>query len=610
MIDLRILATTDMHMQMLPYNYLKDHEPIGGSLARVATEIERNRGEVTNSLLLDNGDFLQGNPMGDLVALAAKSAPYQPHPVMIAMNALAYDAASIGNHDFSFGLDYLTQIVAEASFPCLAANLHVLRGRPLHRYAILPRKVIDRQGNKRVLNIGIIGFLPPQTSEWDHDLSQDIQCDDIVATAQRLIPLIRNEGAQIVVALAHSGIGNPAVLPRMENAATALAAMPGIDAVIAGHTHEVFPGPGFPPYPEIDPKKGSLFGKPAVMPGFGGSHLGIIDLKLGQNQIGDWQVLDFTVTCQPIGPETPVSETIATPLLTAHRQTARHFKRRVARLDAPLHSYFSLVGYDAGLRLVNMAQRWYIRNRLTGSKGQNLPVLAATAPFRAGGRSGPSHYTDIAEGRLDLGNLADLYTFPNHVCAVHLSGVQIQEWLERSAGLFLTIPAGAADAELTNPAFPSYNFDVIEGLSWQIDLVQPPRFTPEGRLINPNSHRVTDLTWHGRPVEPEAQFILATNTYRLATCGLFSSLNFRDQVVLQEKVMTRDVLHQYVRRLGKIDIAAQATWRFRPMSGTSVVFDSGHASHSGLDRVRETSHLDLTLLGPTHDGFLRYRLAL
>ena len=290
-VALRILATTDMHMNVLPYDYLADRPSGRGGLARTASLIARRRAEVDNCLLLDNGDFLEGTPLGDFAARRTAGMD-RPHPAIAAMNALAYDAAALGNHDFSFGLAFLRGATDRARFPVLAANLHVRRGRGFAPYAIVDRSLRDVAGRQVPMRIGLVGFLPPQTAEWDRDLSSDLICDDIVATAGRIVPQMRRAGAQIVIALAHTGIGDPAARPGMENAATALAATPGIDAVIAGHTHQVFPGRDFRAIPGIDPQRGTLAGKPAVMAGFGGSHLGVIDLRLRRDGAGGFCYLN------------------------------------------------------------------------------------------------------------------------------------------------------------------------------------------------------------------------------------------------------------------------------------------------------------------------------
>ncbi len=280
------------------------------------------------------------------------------------------------------------------------------------------------------------------------------------------------------------------------------------------------------------------------MPGFWGSHLGLVDLRLEPAAEG-WRITDFTCRAQPAGAEDD-HPLITGPALMAHHRTLRHFRRRIGRTEKPLNSYFALIGDDPGLRLVAMAQRWHVRQALRGSCWQDLPILTAAAPFRAGGRGGPQHYTDVPAGGLTLRNIADLYLFPNWICAIHLTGAEVREWLERSASMFLRVEPGKLDQPLIDPDFPSYNFDIIDGLEWQIDPRLPPRYTPDGRLANGDSHRIGALTHRSRPVAPNQPFILLTNSFRLSNCGLFGPATAGRPVVLDGASRTRDILRRYV----------------------------------------------------------------
>ncbi|MDP5307224.1 bifunctional 2',3'-cyclic-nucleotide 2'-phosphodiesterase/3'-nucleotidase [Paracoccus spongiarum] len=609
-LGLRILATTDMHMNVLPYNYFTGRPCDRVGLARTASLVEIRRAEVRNALLLDNGDFLQGTPLGDLAAAGIGRELRRIHPAIAAMNAMGYDAAALGNHDFNFGLSFLRAVTARAGFPFLAANLRVRRGPSFRRHVILRREMIDWHGRRVEVAVGIVGFLPPRTAEWDRDLSDQLACDDILETARRVIPEMRAEGAQIVIALAHSGIGRAEPRPGLENAAAALAAIPGIDAVVAGHTHEVFPGPDFPAAPGIDPVAGTLAGKPAVMPGFGGSHLGVIDLQLRPDGAGGWRVAAASARAESVDAALPSLAQVARPVLGAHRETLRHLRRRVGRSATALNSYFSVIGDDPGLRLVNMAQRWHVRQRLKGSPWEGYPVLSASAPFRAGGRGGPQHYTDVPPGPLSLRNLADLYFFPNRICAIRLSGAQLADWLERSASLFRRVAPGSTDSPLIDPAFPCYNFDVVDGITWQVDLSAPARFAPDGRLLAPQSRRIRELRWQGRPVGAEDIFVLATNSYRLAGCGLFSPLVADNELALKTDDLTRDVLRHYIRRRRSVAIDAPPHWRFVPMPGTSALFNSGPGGLAHLDRVAERHKARIEYDGAAEGGFARFRLFL
>lgn len=322
------------------------------------------------------------------------------------------------------------------------------------------------------------------------------------------------------------------------------------------------------------------------------------------------RIADFSVRSEPVCEQAPPLPSVVAPALSAHRATLRHYRRRVGHVQSPLNSFFSLIGEDPGLRLVNMAQRWHVRRQLQGTAFGDLPVLSATAPFRAGGRGGPQHYTDVAAGALTLRNLADLYLFPNRICAIRLTGAQLADWLERSASIFRQIRPGWRDQTLIDPAFPSYNFDVIDGLDWRIDLSQPARFAPDGRLRNPRASRIRDLRRHGKPVDPAGEFLLATNSYRLATCGLFSPLAAAGRIALNDGTQTRDVLRHYIRRRRRLDLGPHRNWGFLPMPLTSVLFETGPAALPHLEHLGERLAGDVEYLGLSREGFARLRLTL
>jgi len=602
---LRILATSDLHMHLLPYDYLANRPCERVGLARTASLIQKRRAEVKACLLLDNGDFLQGAPMGEVVARLR--GPLETiHPAIAAMNALGYDAVALGNHDFNFGLPFLRRTLGAARFPVLAANVRVSRGPGFRAYALIERRVMDDQGRPHMVRIGVTGFLPPQTDEWDQDLRPHLHSRDIVEAARDVIPRLKSAGADVIVALAHSGIGPAEPQPRMEHAATALATLPGIDVVIAGHTHEVFPGPHWDDRPGVDPANGTLWGKPAVMPGFAGSHLGIIDLNLSLDVQGRPKVTSFQVRCEPVPPSTRASDLVVRPVTAAHRITLRQLSTRIGRSASVLSSHFAVIGHDDGLRLVNLAQRWHVRRRLAGTPFEGIPILSAAAPYRAGGRGGAHYYTDVPAGRLNLRHLADIYAFPNRITAIRLTGAQLRDWLERSASMFNRVPHGAADTLLLNRDFPAYNFDVIDGVTWRIDLSQPARFHPDGRLADPAARRICALSWQSRLVKDDDPFILATNSYRLASCGLFSPLVRANEIVLDRDAMTQDVLRRYIRRQRRICLPERANWDFMPQPGTTALFETSPAAQNRpLPRPGR-----LQPAGQSADGFALMRLFL
>ena len=250
---LRIMETTDLHVHVWPYDYYSDRAVDTVGLARTAAHIADIRSEATNSLLLDNGDFLQGNPMGDYIAYERGMKDGDMHPIITAMNTVGFDASTLGNHEFNYGLDFLMKSLAGANFPIVSANVVKERGASptadttlVKPYVILDRELTDGAGEKHPIRIGLIGFVPPQIMNWDRKhLEGNVTARDILETARAYVPQMREEGADIIIALSHSGIGSADETDLMENASVPLAAIDGIDALVTGHSHLVFTSPTY-----------------------------------------------------------------------------------------------------------------------------------------------------------------------------------------------------------------------------------------------------------------------------------------------------------------------------------------------------------------------------
>ncbi|MFI2766398.1 bifunctional 2',3'-cyclic-nucleotide 2'-phosphodiesterase/3'-nucleotidase [Ruegeria faecimaris] len=619
---LRIMETTDIHVHVFPYDYYADKPRDTVGLSRTASIINGIRSEATNSLLVDNGDFLQGNPMGDYIAYERGMKEGDSHPIITAFNTVGYDAATLGNHEFNYGLDFLEKALAGADFPIVLANVAKEQGanpredKTLVRpYAILDREIEMGDGSKHPIKVGVIGFTPPQVMNWDRKhLEGNVQARDIVETAQAYVPEMKEQGCDLIIALSHSGIGDADHSDGMENASVVLAGVDGIDALVTGHNHLVFPSETFADRPGIDVAKGTLMGKPAVMGGFWGSHLGLLDLLLERDG-NEWRVVTTTSEARPISVRNEDrsitalvedDQAVLASVAKDHDETLAYVRRAVGKTSAPLHSYFALVADDPSVQIVSIAQKWYVEEMMKGTEHEGLPILSAAAPFKAGGRGGPEYYTDVPVGDVAIKNVADLYLYPNTVRAVRVNGAQVRGWLERSAGMFNQVEPGASDAVLLNPEFPSYNFDVMDGVTYQIDLSQPSRFGPKGEEVNPGAARIVDLAFNGSPVTDDMEFIIATNNYRASGGGSFPGA-MGDTVVFEAPDTNRDVIVRYIVEQGTIDPKADANWSFAPLDGTTVLFETGPKARDYMSDVKGVSIEDA---GEGADGFAAFRIQL
>ncbi len=615
---LRILQTTDLHMNLLGYDYYQDKPTEEYGLERAASLIRTARAQVRNSLLFDNGDLLQGSPLGDYVARIRPPQPDQVHPAFKVMNALGYDAANVGNHEFNYGLPFLNRALLGAAFPYVNANVVKDEGRPDHpaaapafqRYVMLERGFVDEAGQPQRLKIAVTGFVPPQILQWDRQhLLGRVHVRDIPQTARELVPRLKAEGADLVVLIAHSGFERGETVFFAENTVARLAEIPGVTAILFGHSHGEFPGRFFNSHPKVDLARGTINGVPATMPGFWGNHLGVIDLVL-ERRDGAWQVADSRAEIRPVydraarkalvAPDPQVASLIQ----AEHDGTLAYVRATVATTATPIQSYFAQVADDPSVQLVAQAQLAYARRALAGTEHEKLPLLSAAAPFKTGGRGGASYYTDIPAGPIAMRNVADLYIYPNTVQVVRISGAMLREWLEMSAGAFNRIdPAGPPEQNLINPVFPSFNFDTLDGVSYRIDLTQPARYDRNGKLVAPDARRIRDLRHNGKPVVDAALFAVVTNNYRASGGGSFPGLD-GSNIILQAPDENREALLQFLQASGRVDPVADGNWSLLPVPGVRLLFASGAGGRAHLARYPQ-----IRLAKDNGDGSALYEIS-
>ena len=610
-----VLETTDVHSNVMSYDYYKLAPDADLGLERAATLITQARAEFPNTLLFDDGDTIQGSALADWQALVRQPACDQELAVYKGMDLLGYDAGTIGNHEFNYGLEFLSQVTGTPfdvagvdakkckgpAFPLLLANVFSARtGKPLYEpWRILTRTIHaqapDGTTHDTTLRIGVIGFTPAMIMDWDkRNLEGKVTVLAPVDAARKYLPEMRRAGADIVVALLHGGVNHAPYTADMENPGWYLAEVPGIDVLLLGHSHDIFPNAHdaksrYAQLPDVDNARGSIHGVPAVMGDYYGKAIGVVDLALAW-QDGHWQV-DRAATSTQVrlvrnadGSHVDAQADVGARIAAEHAATIAYVKTPIGRSELQLSTYFAAAGDTTALAIVNAAQREYAEKYIAQNLPQyaGVPVLAAASPFKAG-FGGAKDYTDVAAGPLAINNAADLYLYPNTLTAVKTDGAGVKAWLEKSAAWFNRIdPARTEPQELINRKVPTYNFDVIQGgLSYAIDLTKP-----EGE-------RIVELRYREQPLRAEQAFIVVTNNYRASGGGRFPGLD-GGTIVLSAPDSNRDVLIAYVRALGVVTrerFGAERNWRFvKVKTAGPVVFTSAAgklelAHADGVDNV-------------------------
>ncbi|WP_054939687.1 bifunctional 2',3'-cyclic-nucleotide 2'-phosphodiesterase/3'-nucleotidase [Paenibacillus ihuae] len=605
-VDLRLMSTTDVHTNVYGWDYYKNAESLTVGLDRTATLVKAAREQNGNNLLLDNGDLIQGTPLGTYMAIKSDLTTNDEriHPLIAAMNVMDYDAATYGNHEFNYGLTYLDRTIngsskanTGADFDYVNANIYNMDGTNKYKaYEIIDKVVKGSDGQTHTVKVGLLGLVTPQIMEWDKThLDGKVKVEDISETAEKFVPEMKAKGADVIVAMAHTGFDALATGEDAENDINQLSKVAGIDAITFSHTHKVFPtgndttldasfkdpatkAPYNNDVAKIDNVNGHINGTPAVQAGYGGGYLGLIDLKIVQNGSA-WKVDKDSSKASTVS----IAGAKADPAIDAvtsadHEATKAYVNQPLGKTTAPMNSYFAMVQDDPTVQIVTYAQQRYVSNLINSdpalSEYKDYPILSVGAPFKAG-RNGPAEYTEINEGNLTIASASDLYLYDNTLKAIVVSGATVKEWIEMSAGAFNRIkPAISTPQSLLNSAFAVYNFDVIDGVQYTIDVTKNAKYKPDGTINDASSSRVTSVTYGGQPLDLNQPFVVVTNNYRASGGGNFPGIK-GSPMIIDSQMENRQVLMDYIREAGTVDPTADGNWSIAPIKGNvNVTFTS------------------------------------
>ncbi|GGN80264.1 multifunctional 2',3'-cyclic-nucleotide 2'-phosphodiesterase/5'-nucleotidase/3'-nucleotidase [Actinoplanes lobatus] len=534
---LTVLGTSDTHGNVYNWDYYKDaeyddsaHNDVG--VAKLAALVNKLRAEATGPVLvLDAGDTIQGTP---LATYYAKQEPItstgEKHPMARAMNVLHYDAVTLGNHEFNYGLPLLNLWIRQLGFPALAANaISVKTGRPAFTPYVIKKVSLGRHAP--TLRVGILGLTNPGSAIWDRaNVEGKLEFADMIATAAKWVPIMRARGADVVLISAHGGdSGTSSYGPELPNEnPTALIAeqVPGIDAILFGHAHREVPQRFVA---NLKTGEQVLLSEPSKW----GQRLTKMDFDITRVK-GQWKITTKAATSLNTNTVEADPKVLAA-VRRQHEKTVTYVNQVVAASTVELSAATSRYEDTPILDYINKVQTDTVTAALAGSEYASLPVLSIAAPF--------SRTAVFPQGDVKIKDVAGLYIYDNTLEAVVLTGAEVKAYLEYSAKYFVTHAAGAPvnPETINDPAVPDYNYDVLSGVDYDIDISRPV------------GSRITRLQIGGVDVAADARFVVAVNNYRRSGGGSFPGIVKTQVYNAQQEI--RQLLIDWAQAKGRIDPA-------------------------------------------------------
>jgi 2',3'-cyclic-nucleotide 2'-phosphodiesterase (5'-nucleotidase family) len=512
-----ILSTTDLHGNIYPIDYYTN-KPDGRGLAKLATAIKQARKDNPDLLLLDSGDTIQGTPL-EYIHNKRNNTPTDP--MMLVMNSLKYDSMAVGNHEYNFGLKVLEKARREANFPWLSSNTYKTGTNETFYDPYLVKEVNG-------VRIGILGLTTPGIPNWENPQNYSgLEFRETVSEAKKWVPILREkERVDLVVITMHMGIeedlrtgeSNPSNVPN-ENAAVRIAReVPGVDVILMGHTHREIP---------------SLFinGVLLTQANYWGKHLARVDVYLEKTN-ERWRVMAKSARTIPMDDRVKPDEEVLALARPYDEETQAWLGRAIGQSASELTAGNARFQDSAILDLIQRVQ-------MDAGKAD----VSMTALFNAQAR--------IPKGPVTVRDIAGLYIYENTLVTLEVTGQQLKDALEHSAKYFLPFVPGKRPSELVDEKIPSFNFDIAEGVTYDLDITKPV------------GDRIQNLRFKGKPLQPTEKLKLVTNNYRVNGGGGYNMYKGAP-VVYKSSEEIRELIIDWVERNKTIPSEPTNNWRLLP----------------------------------------------
>jgi 2',3'-cyclic-nucleotide 2'-phosphodiesterase/3'-nucleotidase len=546
-VRISVLATTDLHGNLLPYDYYTAR-PVDRGLAKIASLIQDERSQNPNNLLIDCGDTIQGTSLESVyqeyietghlpLGLAFAGLPLDRDPMMLAMNDIGYDAMVVGNHEFNFGLKNLAKARSSADFPWISANILV---NPLVNPGVDAGGAVKPFAPYFIKTIGgikiaIIGITTPSIPQWESEEHyRGYHFESGVDAARRAVGEVRaREHPDVVILAAHSGLDRdpktqtaPSGDSREDMVYQIATEVKGIDAIVFGHTHQQL----------AELKLGGVL---LMQPKNWGMSLGRMDIVLGRDPSGGWKIVSKTSRLIPVTAATPADAKVLEIGRPYHELAERYLNRQIADASVSLDTRLARVQDTALVDAVQQVQLFYSKADVSFASAFNTRVM-------------------IPKGPVTVRQIAALYVYENELYAIDGTGKMVREALENAARYFQTCSGGCSQGPLIDHRVIGYNYDMAEGVDYEIDLTRPV------------GDRIRNLRWHGEPLSDTQPLRIAVNNYRFGGSAGYST--FRGaKIVWRSRDEIRDLVIRYYIEHKELPAKPDGNWRIIPVAARNTL---------------------------------------
>lgn len=613
LVDLRMVFTTDLHGMLSSTDYLSgtDYKNQGLSLAYPLINKTKAEKNASNVFTFDVGDVLFEASMEYIYGQDEEAI----QPIYLGMSLVGYDAITLGNHDFDYGKDYILRQLTYSGLlnKTVVSNLQNAKDNsyPFHRNMIIERQAVTQQGKTVDIKVGVIGETIPTLSTKTDNYTGIWKTEDIFANVARESALLKEQGADVIVVLAHSGFGSEEPVTNADNVVYALTKIPDVDVILCGHEHNEFPTDSqsgtYYDYTGVDAKTGLVNDKLVVMAKSQARSIGVADLSLSYDDNGNFEIEKQSGEVRRISDYNLEEDSRILSCISNWEEELETYRTKgLIELEegVTLQNYLGLLGDNALLQLQNDARIAYARKYIETSDQslEGYPIIAAASHISYGANSGDD-FVNIS-GSISTADLFTVQNYRNYTYLYKITGSQLKEWLELSASAYNTLEIGSKDNQflIQNDWLKDWSkFFVFDGINYTISPYITPRYDITGNKIN-DTYRVSNITYDGKEVTDDMEFVIACNS--ITPTGIFS---WAASQKVKGMYRTQNIIIDYLTSLnllGKYTPMVDHNWTIKFREDQEFLM---MIPNQGAKFVKESSMYDSTLVEMDDSSVFKFK---